>query len=199
MAADRARSSLAERKAYPLSDTDIERLLPGTPSILYSELEGKALNDITDANGNAMILFVSEETPTHIIGHWLALLRQPGGVLMFDPYGGVAPDPWYRNAQDLTEQEREETDQTRPVLEGIIRKAGYTPLFNRTAYQQDKQDINTCGRHCVVRIWNAHMNNQEYTEALYTAGENPDTTVTKMTDDILQGRSKQRELIPYEV
>jgi hypothetical protein len=75
-----------------------------------------------------------------------------------------------------------------------VRKAGFEPLFNRTAYQQDKKDINTCGRHCVVRIWNAHLNNAEYTAALYSKGDNADTVVTQLTDAILQGKSKQKYL-----
>lgn len=193
-----ASAPMAKKKAYPLSDDDIQALLPGTPTVLYSELEGKAFKDITDNNGHAMVLFVNEETPTEVVGHWLAIVKLADGVLLFDPYGSVRPDPWYRNAADLTKAELAETHQSRPVLEQIVRDAGYRPLFNRTAFQQDKRDVNTCGRHCVVRIWHAHLDNEDYAAALYGAGENADTVVTKLTDDVLYGRSKQRHLVDLE-
>lgn len=188
-------SSLASRKAYALSDDDLERLLPGTPALQYSDLGGKSLEQITDGDGNAVVLFVQEETPTEVVGHWLAVCRQPTGVLLFDPYGSVKPDPWYRNSKELSKAELAETHQTRPVLEGIVRDAGFEPLFNRTGYQTDRKDVNTCGRHCVVRIWNAHLNNADYTAALYAAGDNADTVVTRLTDGVLSGKSRQKYLI----
>lgn len=157
------------------------------------------MGDITDDNGAAVILFVQEETPDEIMGHWLGVAPQGAtGTLMFDPYGGTKADPWYRNSKEFTAQELDELDQEGPVLAAIIRDAGRTPLFNRIAYQADRKDINTCGRHCVVRIWNAHLSNEEYNHALYSHGENADTTVTRLTDDFLSGASRNKLLAPMD-
>lgn len=172
----------------------MRRLLPGTPITEYGDLEGKALEEVTDAAGHGIVLWVSEETAAEISGHWLAIVTVPDGVLLFDPYGSVRADPWHRNAEDMTPYELEEQDQSRPVLEKLVRASGKRVLFNKQAYQADRRDINTCGRHCVVRIWHADLTNEEYSHTLHAQGGNADTVVTALTDGVLQGTSSNRRM-----
>lgn len=198
--AGRPRSVLTQnikaRMQHALSDDEIHKLLPGVPITLYKDLDEKSLDQITDKNGRGMILFVTEETPTTITGHWLCVFKQPQGIMMFDPYGGVKGDPWYKDSTFVEKEDLVELDQTRPELETIIRKAGFRPLFNIHELQKDRRDINTCGRHCAVRLWNDHMSNNDYVHMLWQHGPSADATVTALTDAVLKGGVPPPRAVP---
>lgn len=169
-------------KAQSLSDADLRHLVPGVPITLYKDLKGATLSDITDSAGRGMILFTDDETPTAISGHWFAVLPQRTGFLVFDPYGGTASDPWYDGVKFVSRTELRELGQSRPMLDDVFRRAGVRVLFNETPFQKRVDDVNTCGRHCVVRLWNRDMTNAEYKSYIYSQGPDADATVTRLTE-----------------
>lgn len=166
--------------ARELSDQDLHTLLPGVPITQYNELEGKAFGELVDARGRGIIFFVQKEEPRVIEGHWLALLRQDDGVLLFDSYGGTK-DPWYLASRWVSKRALEDLDQDAPVLADIVRASGLRPLYNPVRLQRMKEGISTCGRHCVVRLWHQDLQGEEYAHWLKAEDDDPDYTVCALT------------------
>lgn len=134
-----------------------------------------------------MILFVEKETPTAISGHWLAVAKQGASCLVFDPYGGKK-EPWYLDHTFIPKRVLASLNETVPVLATIVSKAGLRPIFNPHRYQRMKDDIDTCGRHSVVRLWHGDMSNDEYHHWITSYGPDYDATVTQLTNEKLMGR-----------
>lgn len=174
---------IQEQKADSLSDKDIQRLLPDVPVTLYKDLKGASLSSITDDRGRGVLLFTDEETPSTIQGHWFAILPQEGAYLVFDPYGGTSTDPWRDGVKFVTRYELRELGQERPMLDDVFKRAGVRVTFNTTKFQSKANDVNTCGRHCVVRLWHAGMDSPEYKDFIYSHGPDADATVTRMTEE----------------
>lgn len=177
-------SQIVESIKTSLSNSDLEKLVPGVPVTSYPELKEKRLSDIVDSYGRGFILFEEESTPNETSGHWFCICSQPGGMLVFDPYGGTESDPWYDGIKFNTIHKLRELGQGRPLLDDVFRNAGVKVLFNTTKFQKDIKDVNTCGRHCVVRLWNHQMTSPEYKEYIFSQGPEPDVTVTVLTRDV---------------
>lgn len=173
-------------KSYSLSQSDVQKLVPGITVTLYTELAGKSLAQLLDSKGRGMVLFVESETPLSISGHWLALIMQPseGGLLIFDPYGGKV-DPWYLDRTFVSARDLATLKESAPLLTDIVQSSGVRPLYSPIRYQQMKEDINTCGRHCVVRIWHQNKNNAEYDMYMRSFGRPFDDVVTELTMQVL--------------
>lgn len=170
--------------ATELTDADMEILLPHTPITKYGDLQGKSLGHILDHEGRGIIFFAETETGSSLSGHWLAVARQPDGVLLFDPYGGTE-DPWFLDHTWVSARTNKSLDQTGPFLQQLVQASGLRPLYNKHRLQRMKEGINTCGRHCVVRLWHSTLDSDAYAELLHAEHGNPDMTVAKLTYDKL--------------
>jgi hypothetical protein len=169
---------------YALSLEEMNFLLPGVPVTLYPELQGKLLADIVDSHGRGIVLFVQRETKDAIEGHWLAICRQRHGILLFDPYGGHQ-DPWYLNHTFVSNRALKALREEAPLLDGIVQRSNMQPLYNEVRYQRMSPDVDTCGRHCVVRLWNAGMEDTEYHRFMQAQGDDFDKAVTELTNEVL--------------
>lgn len=136
-----------EVMAYSLSNTDIQKLLPGIKIISYPELHNyDTIDEVLDKQGRCIILYLTENANT---GHWIALLKRGNTIEFFDPYGGMWPDD---QAEWLSPEKLRELDQEIPRLTQLLEHSNYKLTNNPYHLQQDKDDINTCGRHCVTRL-----------------------------------------------
>lgn len=163
-----------------LSDKDIRVLLPGVPITEYSDLANRNLSNILDRSGRGIIFFVEEDTPTAMNGHWLCVIRQNTGVLVFDPYGGHK-EPWFLDHTWVQTRNLKTLHEDKPELVGIVARAGMKILYNEHRLQAMKPGVETCGRHCVVRCWNAQVDSDHYANWLMKQDGNPDVTVSKLT------------------
>lgn len=162
-----------------LDDADMNILLPGAPITKYGDLDKLTLGNIIDDKGIGILIFIDEETPTLISGHWLGVLRRGMTVEAFDPYGG-RKDPWHLNKTFTDYETNEEFNQERPLLANLILRSGLTPVYNTQRLQSMRSGIDTCGRHVAVRAMNRHMNIAEYTDWLESQGP-PDQVVAQIT------------------
>lgn len=165
--------------ARELEDSDIRKLLPGIRITMYKDLEGRALNTLVDNEGRGIIFFAESAGKTTISGHWLAIIVNGQGVEVFDPYGGTQ-DPWGLDHTWVADRSLVALHEDKPLLDALIRRSGMQPIFNDTRLQQMKRGIETCGRHCVVRLWNMHMTSPRYASWLKAQGD-PDVVVSRMT------------------
>lgn len=163
-----------------LTDQDLHTLIPGVPITEYDDLDGKTLGELLDHNGHGMLFFIERESRTAKQGHWLCILRNQYGVEVFDPYGGTR-DPWYLARRWVSPTELVKLGQGRPMLDTLIEAAGMKANYNETRLQKMKPGaVNTCGRHCVVRLWNDHLDDQDYDAWLQAQGD-PDEVVCRLT------------------
>lgn len=131
----------------PLSNDEITKYLPGAKIMRYSNIKkydniDSLLNKPVDY---AILLY--EDKPNK--GHWVCVLKYNDMIEYFDSYGGKVDNPLSWN----TEDDNLSLDQ-RPYLSNLFNKTDKEVIYNPIKYQDDSEDVNTCGRHCVFRILN---------------------------------------------
>lgn len=187
MAVKQAKALLAggraeDIKSYSLSDSDMKKVIPTLRIISYPDLlKAQSLDDVLDEKGRLMLLYLTEDQNT---GHWVCLLKRKGTdvVEYFDPYGGYGPDG---ESEWLSADELEEFGQDTKQLSKLIRNSPYKLVVNKTPFQKDKSDNNTCGRHCLCRLYMKHLSLPEYTKLLKNSGVSPDDFVSGFTYNLI--------------
>lgn len=180
------KEEIKEAKVYPLSDSDIQRLLPHDTNIFtYPHLEGVShIDEVFDPYGRAMMLFLTENETT---GHWIALLKRGDTIEIFDPYG-YSPKEW-RDELGGSAGDFRKWRQDRPLLEKKIREAGYKMKWNNKQRQPLSPVINTCGRWSSMRLLFADYTLEEFNKILdkikRETGIDGDTLATALTKEIL--------------
>jgi len=171
-----AEKGLGKLKSYPLSDADIRRILgSGIKIITYPDLN--KMSDISqafDKKGRCIMLYLTENSST---GHWTCMLNKPSGIEFFDPYGNP-PD---YVLQELPMEQREELGEAQPILTELLKASGKPVYYNSYGFQKDKADVNTCGRHSVVRCLYDTKSLDEYKKIMDTSGMSPDNFVSALT------------------
>lgn len=176
----RGGSSVLGDETYALSDMDIQKLLGGTSLFRYPELhEMGTIDDAFDETGRAMMLYLTENANT---GHWVCMLKKGNTVEYFDSYGGYKPDD---ERKWLSKQKQEELGQDEPTLTRMLREAGYKVTYNPYKFQEEVHDMNTCGRHCVVRLLLGHLPLKQYAKLIDSSGVSADEFVTAFTAQLL--------------
>lgn len=144
-----------------LSNHDILNLLNNNCRIiLYPDIHNyNSIDQILDPYDCCIILY--ESMPKY--GHWCALIKtDENNIEYFNPYGGF-PD----NSLDYISNEfRKQSNQFYPYLSNLMYKSDYNINFNEFPFQQKKNDIKTCGRHCVVRVFCKSINIYQYKDIL---------------------------------
>ena len=163
-----------------LSNKDILQLLDGKASIvLYPQLHKfHNIDQVLGPYGACILLF--EAKPKY--GHWCCLWKlNPTTVSFFNSYGGYPDD----SLEYINDEFRRNTNQKYPILSQLLLDSPYELTYNDIDYQKHKQDIRTCGRHCVVRLKCRNLTDEEYEEFIkYYCKElriNPDELVTVLT------------------
>jgi len=163
-----------------LSGEDVIRLTENRCRIIkYSDLMFvNSIDEILDVDGSVIILYQKEENK----GHFCLLTNRykQGSLYFFDPYG-----------YDIDEEIAMSDFQIRnmggelvPHLSHLIEKSEYNLIVNKLKYQQFKEHVNTCGRHCVVRLNYIHLSDSEYNTFINKNSHyNPDFWVSVMTVD----------------
>ena len=171
-----------EIKAYSLSDKDMKKIIPTLKVVSYPELlNAKHIDEVLDSKGRLMLLYLTENEHT---GHWVCLLKRRGTKTLeyFDPYGNYGPDG---ESKWLTPQELEEFGQDTFHLSKLIKSSPYKLIINKTKFQKDKRDVNTCGRHCLTRLYLKHLSLPEYTKLVQGSGVSPDDFVSGFTFNLI--------------
>jgi hypothetical protein len=166
---------------YPLSDADIHQLLtPDTRIFTYADLNSiDDIDQLFDSEGRAIMLFATE-SPT--VGHWIALHKNGDSIEYFDPYG-LKPE---ETKKWLTEEELEALNQDEPLLTHLLKNSGYKVYYNSYPFQGKGGDINTCGRHAVVRLLFKDVDLDDYREIIKATGMSPDQFVSATTYALLK-------------
>jgi len=141
-----------------LSGDDVVRLTDHKCRVMrYSDLMFvSSIDEILDVEGSVIILYQKEKNKGHFC--LLTDAYKDGTLLFFDPYG-----------YDIDEEVALSDFQVRNMegkivkhLSHLIENSNYELIVNKTQYQREAEHVNTCGRHCVVRLNYIHLSEEEY-------------------------------------
>ena len=165
----------------PLSNKDIMNNVNHNISfIVYPYL--KKYDDIDDVfNGNKSILILYLQNKN--FGHWTCINKLSDNLIeFFDPYGFIIDQELKFN----TKKKNKLLDQSSPILSKLLINSKYKLSYNEFSFQDNGSNINTCGRHCVVRMNNLGLSLLKYKSVFddFKGIYSPDEIVTIMTYDI---------------
>jgi len=171
---------LGKVKSYPLSDADIRKILGDDISIItYPDLKGMSnISEAFDSKGRCIMLYLTESETS---GHWVCMLNKPNGIEFFDPYG----EPPDKPLKTLPMERREQLGEAEPILTQMLRASGKPVIYNTYGFQKDRMDVNTCGRHSVVRCLYFPYALEKYKASMDKSGLSPDDFVSGITADKL--------------
>jgi len=166
-------------KSYALSNSDIERILGKTKILTYPELgDLRNWEDAFDEQGRCVLLFLTENEQT---GHWVGLIRNDKTIEYFDPYG-EAPEG---DKKWLSKEKLRQLDEDKPYLTNLLRASGLKVYYNQHQFQQDRGDVNTCGRWVVSRLLLRKKSLKQFYNYVMKGGDKPDDIVSALTFKIL--------------
>jgi hypothetical protein len=159
---------------YELSDTDLKQLVPNMNIVVYNNISQYSNIDEVLNGKPTIILFEMVENNS---GHYCCIFKEKGTVYFFDSY-----------SCDLEQQKKymaKKMLKKANYLSILLKRCPYKLDVNRTKYQEMKNGTSTCGRHCVVRIWNKNLNDSQYKDYIFGLCKehncNPDELVLMLT------------------
>lgn len=169
-------------ESVALSNYDILKMLDNRCNIvLYPNLHRYCSIDQLLGPYEACVLLF-ESKPRY--GHWVALIKHGNDIEFFNSYGGF-PDDSLRN---IDKRFAIQSNQDTPYLSLLLLKCKYNLFYNEFKFQKKNNDTKTCGRHCVVRVLNKHMDIYKYKAMLDKIktkyGFDYDEIVTFITENI---------------
>lgn len=139
---------------YSLSFSDIKNIYPEAKLIPYSEIiDYDNIFDLIGDTGKCIILYLFTETS----GHYVALFIRGNKISYFDSYG-FPPEEAYK----FMKREARHLNQDQPYLFELMHKSGKKFEYNPYQIQKWESGMNTCGKHCIVRIANDHLTPEQY-------------------------------------
>jgi len=134
-------------KDEPISDKIIDEYLKNPKIIEYKELKNyKNINQLLPKNKDYVIILFRHPTGAH----WQGLLKNNNIIEFFCSYG-TFPDECYYNWE--TQKENDSFEQFQPYLSNLLNNCNYECVYNPIQYQSMKNDISTCGRFVLMRIF----------------------------------------------
>lgn len=141
---DKQQLEVIEEK--PMGDNDIKTYFPNAQIILYNKLNDMDHIDELLPRDKSYAFILIEDSPNK--GHWVCIDKLKNQINFFDSYGG-APDS---QLKWTPMEERQELGQAEKKLTQLLKGSGYKVNYNPVKYQEKGSDIQTCGRHCCMRI-----------------------------------------------
>ena len=169
--------SIQQKEAKALSFGDLKRMLGPLASQVkfynYAQLASiQNISGLLAGHIAAIILLQIESPNAPAVGHWVAVIQlADGSFLHFDPYG-LKPD------QELS------ITHEKPYLGNILnasRSQGMIVRYTHTQFQALREDVNTCGRWCVVRVKNRNLSNSQFKRKFHDGVSDPDALVASIT------------------
>ena len=169
-------------KSYALGEDDVKKIIPSLKVISYPDLlKARSIDDVLDQKGRLLLLYLTENRTT---GHWVCLLKRRGTKVIeyFDPYGNFRPDG---ESKWNTPQQQREYGQDTHQLTKLLNASPYKVLSNAFPFQSKTMNVNTCGRHCVTRLYFKHLDLPSYRKLVEESGVSPDDFVSGFTYNLI--------------
>lgn len=174
-----SKEELTEVKEYALSNTDLQDIIGKTNIFTYPQLENiRSIDELFKKGKNgvetAIMLYLTE---SNNVGHWIGLIKKGDTVEMFDPYGNK-PEKLNKEVGGAMNHKQDPT-----LLRDKVKESGYKLIYNNKQHQPVSPDINTCGRHAVMRLMFGFLPLDEYNKKIKQIAKDSGITV----DDLATG------------
>lgn len=159
---------------YSLSGNDIKELLLNKVKIItHGEIKNyNNINNLLGKYKKCVILYRS--TPDY--GHWTALFKNKHGINFFDSYGNK-PD---NILKFLPNNLNKDLEQDHINLLKLLYKSREKIYYNEYPLQEFKENINTCGRWVVLRLFLSNLTETEFNNLFKKKNITPDELITKI-------------------
>lgn len=146
----KSKQDIKKIEADPLDDSEIREYLPDAKIMKYSQLAryGTINELLTKPTDYAILLYEDSENS----GHWVCICRYDNTIEYFDPYGHKPDEPLNWTPATTKKKLRENFTYLSQLLNNAMKECKV--IYNNVKYQELKENINTCGRHCCFRIMN---------------------------------------------
>jgi hypothetical protein len=137
---------LEQIEETPMGDDDIRTYFPAARIMVYNKLN--KIDSIHQylPNNKSYLFMLIEDSPNK--GHWVCMNKLNNVIEFFDSYGG-APDS---QLKWMGQENNQMLGQGHKKLTELLKSSGCKVTYNPVPYQEENQDIKTCGRHCCLRI-----------------------------------------------
>ena len=162
---------IIDKEKVSLSDKDILQLTQNKCRVMtYSDLLNyKTLDEALGRNNALCVLYETSDK----FGHWVAVIKTNGIIEHFDPLSSK-PDREFKHISDEYKKN--------PYLSHLMKESPYKLSYNQYKFQKNKPNINTCGRHCAMRIILKNYTLEEYKKLMTNKTYDPDFLVTLFTE-----------------
>lgn len=161
----------------PLTDSDIKKYLPDVKIISHQDLKNYSSIEQLLPHKKDEVIIIWESSPNK--GHWTLISRyidpetNKPTIEYFDSYGNKINEPlkW------IEPQFKNEIDD-KPYLRDLLinAKNKYDVIYNSKDFQSQKNDVATCGRHCILRALTLKNENQDLSNYIKMMNEIKDVT-----------------------
>jgi hypothetical protein len=145
------RGLITSRISKPMTDEEIESHIGVTKDqiIKYSELKNfKTLGELLPNDKSFKIILIEDRFNS---GHWVAIMKYGKTIEYFNSYGAKWDTDWkFVNKMVRIILGENQNDMTR--LMNQAEKDGWKCIWNTRRFQKLNNQIQTCGRWCVLRI-----------------------------------------------
>lgn len=164
-------SNFNNLKSNPLSDSDLKNVINYVPITKFNKLQYLRSIDEVLNNNIGIILILTEDENT---GHWIGIIKQNDIIEIFDPYGSHPKD--YLRTLRIPPEYNLNGDTN--ILIRLIKNSGYRPVINKTRFQVLNDNIDTCGKHVLLRLLLSHLSLKDYTKLIKSVDVSPDDLVS---------------------
>lgn len=140
-----------------LSNSDLSELVQGKANIvIYSQIfDYKTIDELLYPYDCCFLLY--ETRPKW--GHWCVIFkRTPNNIEFFDPYGTFIDD----QLDFINKNFRKISKQSYPYLTYLLYNSPYKIEYNQYKFQKKGNNIKTCGRWCVCRLWYKYLSLEKF-------------------------------------
>lgn len=159
------------------------------PIVLYDNLDiNDDILEVIGKNNRCFLLFPTVHGSNS--GHWLSILYndKTNTLEHFDPYGlDVNQEMQYSSSRHVQAN----------ILGKLYAKAqqkGIKIIFNTVRYQKLTNGVNTCGRHCAIRLRFHYLTPTQYENLMMKQTMSPDWLVSILTFLELFSNNNQEEI-----
>lgn len=164
--------NILKLESIALSNKDILHLTNNKCNVMsYDDLLNyKTLDEALGPFGALCVLYEFG----YRYGHWVAVIKVNDNLIeFFDPLSSKPDREWKFISDEYKKK---------PYLSYLMKESPYNLSYNQYKFQKNKKGINTCGRHCALRIILKNYSLEQYKKFLTNKKYDPDFMVTVLTE-----------------
>ncbi|CAM9564902.1 unnamed protein product [Ectocarpus fasciculatus] len=172
----------------PISDKQMERFWPATRGRIleYQELSRYTdIEQILPSNKSFVIILIEYKQNE---GHWISVARYGKTIEFFNSYGKKHSKYDFMESKQLNRYLGQASMHLRYLLEKEAKEAKFDIVYNTQKFQRESDDVNTCGRHVLMRLITLvemDMDLSEYIQFMRQAKRDTKKSYDRIVSDVI--------------